>query len=94
MPSEKEHRNKQLAINLEPSFFALVSMVAASEGFSNSEYGRNLIIRDLINRKIIDAHMLADIITGRTLDKIKAMISAGNVNGAATIASTETSTTT
>lgn len=65
-----ESRNSQISINIEPSLYNMAGALAAMQGLSMSEFGRNLIIWELVNKNYLDKEQLAAILTGRTVDKL------------------------
>jgi hypothetical protein len=59
-----EYRSYQLTINIEPSLVSLIQPILETENMSASDYGRILIMWDLVERNLITREDIVRICIG------------------------------
>lgn len=59
-----EPRKKQIVVNIENTLHDVAQSAAGKDNVSASSYVRNLIIKDLIERGMIDDNLLTKMFTG------------------------------
>ncbi len=59
-----EGKNRQIMVNIEPTFYNVLMRLLMKENKSASAYTRGLIIKDLMNRGLLTETILTAVITG------------------------------
>ena len=60
-----ETRDRQIMVNIEPTFYDALQGAVTKEDMSLSAYVRNLILKDLLDRGLITDRMVTMVVLGK-----------------------------